>query len=612
MEITQIIESVSRSPEFAPAMQAAQAELADVPMDQLDELIKLMEVALSRPNAYPQIRAAALADDMAEPKDLPEQFDPVVLASVLAVLYRLRDGARDGSSAKARMARGGLANVRSLASQGRLGDTMLAHISPEEAAMLKARGGAGTINPQTGLPQFFSLKKVLGAVLPIAVAIIAPQLAPAIGSALLGPGVSAAAAAAAGGAVIGGVSAGLSGGNVLQGAALGGLGGGLGGMVGGGVNSALGLQLGQTGQSILGGALVGGGLGAITGQGAGKGALMGGLGAGLGQFGQGMQSPMLSAGTRAAGNMLTAGYRPQEALVGGALAGVATSILPQGGMASNKPSDVVLNNMQQRTGPFADMSQTATQSGSSAMFDVLPTTGGLDVTQSARGAPFAQQPGMALAAPEQALAPLTTSVQPAAPSGFGGNLASRLGSAAMLTSVLGAGNKPPAVQQAISQLSPEQQAFFDRPAMSWDWDRMQADAAASNMGLAQYMATNWPIISGYGMGGAQQAAYAQPQQQMARGGMAYAQGGPLSAVARFVRGGGSGRDDTIDARLSDGEYVMDAETVAMLGDGSVDEGARRLDAMRRNIRKHKGKALARGKFSPNAKQPMAYLSGVAR
>ncbi len=611
MEITQIIESVSRSPEFAPAMQAAQAELADVPMDQLDELIKLMEVALSRPNAYPQIRAAALADDMAEPKDLPEQFDPVVLASVLAVLYRLRDGARDGSSAKARMARGGLTNVRSLASQGRLGDTMLAHISPEEAAMLKARGGAGTINPQTGLPQFFSLKKVLGAVLPIAVAIIAPQLAPAIGSALLGPSASAAAAAAAGGAVIGGVSAGLSGGNVLQGAALGGLGGGLGGMVGGGVNSALGLQLGQTGQSILGGALVGGGLGAITGQGAGKGALMGGLGAGLGQFGQGMQSPMLSAGTRAAGNMLTAGYRPQEALVGGTLAGIATSILPQGGMASNKPSDVVLNNMQ-RTGPFADMSQTAAQSGSSAMFDVLPATGGLDVTQSARGAPFAQQPGMALAAPEQALAPMTTSVQPAAPSGFGGNLASRLGSAAMLTSVLGAGSKPPAVQQAISQLSPEQQAFFDRPAMSWDWDRMQADAASSNMGLAQYMATNWPIISGYGMGGAQQAAYAQPQQQMARGGMAYAQGGPLSAVARFVRGGGSGRDDTIDARLSDGEYVMDAETVSMLGDGSVDEGARRLDAMRSKIRKHKGKALARGKFSPNAKQPMAYLSGVAR
>ena len=42
-----------------------------------------------------------------------------------------------------------------LASQGRYGDTMLAHINPEEAALLKARGGSGTINPQTGLPEFY-------------------------------------------------------------------------------------------------------------------------------------------------------------------------------------------------------------------------------------------------------------------------------------------------------------------------------------------------------------------------------------------------------------------------------------------------------------------------
>jgi hypothetical protein len=79
-----------------------------------------------------------------------------------------------------------------------------------------------------------------------------------------------------------------------------------------------------------------------------------------------------------------------------------------------------------------------------------------------------------------------------------------------------------------------------------------------------------------------------------------------------VRGGGSGRDDAINARLSDGEYVMDAETVAMIGDGSTDAGARRLDAMRAQLRKHKGKALARGKFSPNAKSPLAYLKGNAK
>jgi hypothetical protein len=38
--------------------------------------------------------------------------------------------------------------------KGRNGDTILAHINPLEAAMLKKAGGSGTINPKTGLPEF--------------------------------------------------------------------------------------------------------------------------------------------------------------------------------------------------------------------------------------------------------------------------------------------------------------------------------------------------------------------------------------------------------------------------------------------------------------------------
>ena len=41
-----------------------------------------------------------------------------------------------------------------LRKKGRGKDTMLAHITPREAAMLKAKGGSGTINPDTGLPEF--------------------------------------------------------------------------------------------------------------------------------------------------------------------------------------------------------------------------------------------------------------------------------------------------------------------------------------------------------------------------------------------------------------------------------------------------------------------------
>ena len=41
-----------------------------------------------------------------------------------------------------------------LRKKGRGRDTILAHITPKEAALLKARGGSGTINPHTGLPEF--------------------------------------------------------------------------------------------------------------------------------------------------------------------------------------------------------------------------------------------------------------------------------------------------------------------------------------------------------------------------------------------------------------------------------------------------------------------------
>jgi hypothetical protein len=76
-----------------------------------------------------------------------------------------------------------------------------------------------------------------------------------------------------------------------------------------------------------------------------------------------------------------------------------------------------------------------------------------------------------------------------------------------------------------------------------------------------------------------------------------------------VNGAGTGRSDEIPALLSDGEYVIDAETVALLGDGSGKAGAQRLDEFRAKIRKHKGRNLAKGKFSVNAKRPERYLSG---
>jgi hypothetical protein len=94
-----------------------------------------------------------------------------------------------------------------------------------------------------------------------------------------------------------------------------------------------------------------------------------------------------------------------------------------------------------------------------------------------------------------------------------------------------------------------------------------------------------------------------------------ARGGPIAGKGReprsefAVRGAGTGRSDDIPAVLSDGEYVMDAETVALLGDGSNKAGAEKLDQLRVNLRRHKGANLAKGRFSVNAKSPEKYLAG---
>ena len=77
----------------------------------------------------------------------------------------------------------------------------------------------------------------------------------------------------------------------------------------------------------------------------------------------------------------------------------------------------------------------------------------------------------------------------------------------------------------------------------------------------------------------------------------YADGGEVS----------HGRSDDIEALLSEGEYVLDAEFVSLIGNGSSEAGAKRLDEMREAVRKHKGSALAAGEISPDALHPLQYL-----
>ena len=55
--------------------------------------------------------------------------------------------------------------LKKIAKAGRNGDTQLAHINPQEAQMLKAMGGSGTINPYTGLREYGWLNSFVSSIL---------------------------------------------------------------------------------------------------------------------------------------------------------------------------------------------------------------------------------------------------------------------------------------------------------------------------------------------------------------------------------------------------------------------------------------------------------------
>lgn len=79
-------------------------------------------------------------------------------------------------------------------------------------------------------------------------------------------------------------------------------------------------------------------------------------------------------------------------------------------------------------------------------------------------------------------------------------------------------------------------------------------------------------------------------------------------IKRFMRGGTGGQDDKIPALVSDGEYVVDADVVAALGDGNSEAGARKLDEMRENIRRHKRGGSVK-EIPPKAKPIHMYMKG---
>ena len=150
------------SPQAADMYQQAMAsaippELMQMSLEDLNSLVEMIEYLQENPQEYKQRVAEMVADGTLDQGDLPEEYDSELLAATQAMLMEALKLKQGGMQMPVQgFALGGIADAaRIMANQGRNGDTMLAHITPGEAQLLRSRGGAGSINPVTGLPEFF-------------------------------------------------------------------------------------------------------------------------------------------------------------------------------------------------------------------------------------------------------------------------------------------------------------------------------------------------------------------------------------------------------------------------------------------------------------------------
>lgn len=597
----QIMQLVQDDPTFAQAVDVMEQQVARMPIvpEDLDDIIALMEFVLQNPDKYEEVRDAAIKDGVISANMVPDQFDQVFVVSMLVALYGLQDRLSQRG-----FARGGLSvAARRLQTRGRGGDTELVHVNRREAEMLRRMGGAGTVNPHTGLHEYKSgIGKILSVVAPIALMAFAPQLGAMVAPSLT----SAAAQGAIGGALIGAGTSAVTGGDPLRGAIMGGLSGGVQGWMntpsstGSTASSSVAAPSSSVGSTATGvdasqaaaNSQIGQTYGSTASSGAAS-APAGGSGLGASQAAANSQMGQTYATMKPSDAVIKSMEAPQG-VSGVAAPSSFVSTTPQPGMVKLPNGTYSLPAGTQVTLPDNTPGVLQFNTDTGAMVPVrMPGA----YVPNAAGDAYVYKPN------EPGFWDKLTG-KPAVPSTVGsaapksGLSFSNMLTAATAVNALTAA--PPQVQNSIRKLSKEEQEIFNRPGFTWDWNRLQSDAAANNMDVAEYISKNWNKVTS----GAYNVMNA-PRQANA------AQGGALATLARYVQGGGTGRSDEIDAKLSDGEYVMDAETVAMLGDGSNKAGARKLDQMRQAIRAHKGKALAKGKFSPNAKSPLAYLKEVA-
>lgn len=557
------------------------------------QLLQLVDYIIANAANYPQIRQQLIAQGLADPEDLPEQFNPQFFAALKAGLLEF---ITSGAGPTMPMAQGGLASL------GRFGDTQLAHISPEEAAVLRSMGGRGSINPRTGLPEYFSWKSFLKT----AVRVVGTIALTSVGVPL--PIASAITTKVTGGswkeALISGVTAGV--GQAVSPF--------IGDLIGGSLPTALQPYVKDIAQGIFST-----GVGLARGQSFGE-ALRGGI-----------QSGIISAGASSLQNTMNQyeqmGQQEARAPAAGGPTVGSQAMAPAQAPVSNvvTPSDVTAAspggaNMGAPPGGIPGVMPLGSLASGQA---AAPTqTGATPVTPPVAAAPAIQGPAPIDVAASEMPGQSATANQPL-PLGIE-RLAGMVPGGPQALDYL-KGLTPGGIQEAGAARAEQAAGQAFQKAMSnplyanlqpstREFYALQAAEAARKAAMPGVLATYGPsVAAGLGLLGAtggfktkpinipesakitgatllaqNPAKYGLlPPPGMASGGiMSMMAGGGYPRRTGQIAGPGTEKSDDIPAMLSDGEFVLTARAVRGAGNGSRREGAKRLYRLMHTLEKN--------------------------
>jgi len=606
----------------------------NLPPEELELLMQVLQYLMQNEDQYPELRQRLIQEAGLSPEDIPEEFDRGYFTTMMIVVQEALNRAQGAGAQMPRpqgFAMGGLAGAaEAIRQQGRGGDTILAHINPQEAQVLKAMGGSGTINPATGLLEFKggpigavtkavggAFKAVGNAVKSVVSSPIGRIVATVALTAALGPGAfgiaglgmnTAIAAGLAGSAVS------LAGGSNLSTALKTGAISGAMAWAAPGISKMLPGTGGYLNAAATG-ALMGAGYGAVTGQNIATSALTGGVLAGglsaaggAGAFGPGQTAPIVD------NSQILNADGTRSPLTGGAVSpsgqGISTLASGQTNVSAPTPGPsefmynaagemVPSNYSPEITGamPSSTPSGISTVAGAPTSAPTPPSaptqsTGIGSYLDKAKDALFSSDPnnpgffynskgeisipavtGTVLAG--GALMGGFTPTQPAPPgivdrSVTGETLIDRDPSRYIVGGIPGYNAPIPSTAQANFVNSPQYGA--SRPPMYPTYTPPPGTATAGG-----YRPIEQPYNNPY------MYSFA-PQRFAAKGGISDIYPRKTGAI----NGPGTGTSDSIPAMLSDGEFVLTAKAVRGIGNGSRREGAKKLYRMMHALEKKAG------------------------